>query len=138
MMIVDCRIRCYAPFMKSLRWAFSIRALLVLVVAAVGFIDLVPFHAEPWPGHDKEFQDGALFVKNLNERFGNAFEWNIPARAVLRVMSSGVASEQKQNEIRDWAIAEKARQGLTSKVQMEFYEDTNEPRPKQLLKTIEL
>ena len=117
---------------------FSLRAFLVLVIAGAGFTCVLPLiPREPWPGHDKEHEEGGLFVRALNEQFRAGFEWNIRAKGDLHIMSWGIASERKQNEIRDWAVAEKARRGLTAKVQMEFYEKTDEPRPQQLYRTIE-
>ena len=129
-------------FMDNLRWLFSPRSLFLLALAfaiLLSTIPLIPRHAESWPGSDQEHDESCRFVKALNEHFGEEFSWNMPAKASLRVMGWGIADERKQNEVRDWAIAEMTRTELAFKVSIEFYETKppDDPGHWRLLRVVE-
>ena len=129
-------------FTDRLRGLFTVRLLVVLTLACAilvaATVAIVPHHDEMWPGSDREHQQSCLFVEAINKHFGARFQWNMPAKGTLCVMVWGIADEPKQDEIRDWIIAEKAKTALAPKVRLEFYEKkTNEPRPERLLRVIE-
>jgi hypothetical protein len=54
-------------------------------------------------------------------------------------MCWGITDERRQNEIRDWAMAEMIRTGLGFKVRIEFYEKSppDKPGPEPLLRVVE-
>lgn len=110
--------------MSRLRWLLSGRSLFVLAIAfvvLVGYSSRIPRHVEPWPGHDREFDEGSLFCKAINDQFERVCHWNLPHRGKLCLMVYGISDEEKQNAVRDWAIAEKAERELTLDVTLEFY-----------------
>lgn len=135
-------------FMDRIRWLFSLRSLFVLTLACavlLGTMALIPRHVEMWPGSRLEHHESSLFVDALDDHFGAglggaSLGWNMPAKGSLRVMVWGITSESKQNEIREWAIAEKNRTGLELKVRIEFYEKNppENPGPERLLRAVEL
>ena len=129
-------------FMDSIRLLFSPRFLFVVALACailLSTLTLLPRHVDSWPGSDHEHHESGLLVKALNEHFGEDFSWNMPARASLCLMGWGIADERKQNEIRDWVIAELARAGLEFKVRIEFYETKppDDPGHWRLLRVVE-
>ena len=129
-------------FMHKARLLFLPRSLVMLALACailLSTVMLLPRYTETWPGSDREHHESDRFVKALHEHFEADFEWNMPAKGSLCVMAWGIANERKQNEIRDWAIAEKNRTGLELTVRIEFYENElpNEPGHWNLLRVVE-
>ena len=106
-------------------------------VVLIGYTSRIPRHVEPWSGSDREHKEGELFVKALNRQFGDGFEYNLPKKGNLCVMTWGITDEHKQNAIRDRAISEKADTELTLHVTLEFYSENLPCEPYRLLRTVE-
>lgn len=111
---------CVRPKACHRKWLISLLVWLLIAVVgvAIGIVSIA--RRLPTP---QESRESYLIWEELHKQFkGETIYWGVMERGRIVLSVYDVLDEERQNAIRDHAMAAKSRLALASKVRLEFFE----------------